>query len=82
MEIELADRLAALEAFVIGRDRAHQEVLRALLIAVDSAKNPIVSGLLAQLGAEARQEVPAPSQRYFDAAIEVAQDALRTARQR
>lgn len=76
----LADRVAALEALVMGRDLAHQQCIQALLLAVDSAKNPIVSGLLGQLAADARQELPAPAERYFDVAIEAAQHALRTAR--
>lgn len=77
-ELELADRIARLESVVIGKDAANQACLQALLMAVDSAKAPILIALLAQQAAATRPSLPAASQRYFDSAIELALAWLNT----
>jgi hypothetical protein len=71
-ELELTDRIARLEAFVIGKDAANQACLQALLMAVDSAKAAVLIQLLAHQAAATRPSLPEASQQHFDSAIELA----------
>ena len=71
-----ADRLTAMEAFVVGQTKALHTCIEAALIVIDPVKAPTLQGLLQELAQQNRPSAPPGAERYFDAVVEGAQSAL------
>jgi hypothetical protein len=73
---DMAERMNASEAFLMGQTLAMRTCIQALLIGTDPIKAPHLQGLLQQLAEQQRQGLPPGAERYYDLVLEDAQSAL------
>jgi hypothetical protein len=71
-----AERLTAMEAFVVGQTKALHTCIEAALAVIDPVKAPSLQRLLQDLAQQNRPHAPPGAERYFDAVVEGAQSSL------